>query len=268
MIFDVFNSSFMINAILGGVFVSISLGILGTFVVLKNQAFISDAVSHSALTGVAIGIILGGYTTFWILLVAICAVCVMTFIDLETDFSFDAIIGFVYSLFFAFGILILNLFPTSSINIESYLFGSVLLISKIDIIFSFMLSIVVVLFVCLKYSKLVYLVFDQDAAFVRGVNIKFYNYILNILVAIAVVLGIGLLGMVLVTSLLVVGPLLGRFFGKSFSQVIFYSIGCNIVSVLIGLLASYYLNVPSGACIIIVSSILLLLSYLFDKYLR
>lgn len=252
---EILSLGFMQNAFIGGIIISTILSILGVFAVLRKQSLFAEGIAHASLAGIAIGIVFFSFPLLWAIIIATIAAITITYIKLESTVSFDAGIGIVYSFFFALGIIILSISPKYTPEITSYLFGSILLISKSKIIISLLLLIFIILFLFSNYNKVVYMCFDEDAAKIRGVNIKLYNYILNILTSIAVVIGAELLGVVLITSLMVVAPTFSKLFANNFKQMLVLSIIYNIISVILGLILSYYIGIPSGATIVVLASL-------------
>jgi len=259
MISDIFQLEFMIRAIYAGVFVSLSCGILGVFVVLRKQSFIADGVAHASLAGIAIGLLLSSNPILWAVGVAIIMSIVLTYIKQNTTISFDSSIGILYSFFFALGILIISGINSYKPDLISFLFGSLLTITWLEVIYSLILLIVIVLFVSITYSKIVYMTFDIEGAKVRGVNVKFLEYFLNILVSIAVIVGVKLMGIVLVTAMLVIPATFAKLFGKNFSQVIWLSCIYAVTATTVGVIFSYFLDLPSGATVVVLQTVLLAL---------
>lgn len=265
---SIFELSFMQNAILGGITIGILFGIVGVFAVLKNQSLFADSIAHASLAGVALGVVYLGMPTMWALIVAIISAIIITYLKLETRVSFDSVIGVVYAFIFAIGIVILSSSPRYTPEITSYLFGSILLITREKIFLAILTTAIIAIFIWSNYKKIVYLTFDETSAIVRGISIKFYEYLLNIFTAIAVVVGVDLLGIVLITSLLILGPLFAKQTVSKFSHMIPTSILFNLVVIVLGLVASYYLNTPSGATIVIGGSIIYFASIAYTKIFK
>jgi len=257
MINDIFQLEFMLRAIYAGLLVSITCGVLGVFVVLRKQSFIADGVAHASLAGIAIGLLLGSNPILWAVGVAIIMSILLTYIKQNSTISFDSSIGILYSFFFAIGILVISSINSYKPDLISFLFGSLLSITWIEVIYSLVLLVAVVIFIAISYSKIVYMTFDIEGARVRGVNVKLFEYVLNILVSIAVIVSVKLMGVVLVTALLVIPATFAKLFARNFSQVIWLSCIYAVFVTTIGILASFFLDLPSGATVVVLQTLVL-----------
>ncbi|MDA1338440.1 MAG: metal ABC transporter permease [bacterium] len=257
MISEIFQLEFMLRAIYAGLLVSLSCGVLGVFVVLRKQAFIADGVAHASLAGIAIGLLLGSNPILWAIAVAIVMSILLTYIKQNSNVSFDSSIGILYSFFFAVGILVISAIDSYKPDLLSFLFGSLLSITWIEVVYALALLIFVAIFIAVTYSKIVYMTFDIEGARVRGVNVKLLEYVLNILVSIAVIVSIKLMGVVLVTAMLVIPATFAKLFAKNFSQVIWFSCIYAIIATTLGIILSYILDLPSGAMVVVLHTVLL-----------
>lgn len=262
MINEIFQLEFMLRAVYAGLSVSLICGILGVFVVLRKQAFIADGVAHASLAGVAIGLLLGSSPILWAVAVAIVMSIALTYIKQNSTISFDSSVGILYSFFFAVGILIISSINSFKPDLVTFLFGSLLSITWIEVLSSFILLLCVCIFVGTSYSKIVYMTFDNEGAKVRGVNVKLFEYILNVFVSIAVIISVKLMGVVLVTSMLIIPATFAKLFAKNFSQVIWLSCIYAVVTVVTGIILSYILDLPSGATVVVCQTVLLFLAVL------
>lgn len=257
MISEIFYLEFMIRALYAGVLVALACGVLGVFVVLRKQSFIADGVAHASLAGIAIGLLLSSNPILWAVAVAIVMSIALTFIKQNSKVSFDSSIGILYSFFFAIGILVISSINSYKPDLVSFLFGSLLFITWIEVVYALILLIFVAIFITIAYFKIVYMTFDIEGAKVRGVNVKFLEYFLNILVSIAVIVSVKLMGVVLVTAMLTIPATFAKLTAKNFSQVIWLSCIYAISSTSVGIILSYVLDLPSGATVVVLQSILL-----------
>ncbi len=257
MINEIFQFEFMLRALYAGLCVSLICGILGVFVVLRKQAFIADGVAHASLAGIALGLLLGSNPILGAVAVAIVMSIALTYIKQNSTINFDSSIGILYSFFFAVGILIISSISSFRPDLVTFLFGSLLSITWIEVVYSLVLLVCVGIFIGVTYSKIVYMTFDNEGAKVRGVNVKLLEYILNILVSIAVIVSVKLMGVVLVTAMLIIPATFAKLVAKNFSQVIWLSCIYAVVSTVMGIVLSYILNLPSGATVVICQTILL-----------
>ena len=257
MINEIFQLEFMLRALYSGLLVSLICGVLGVFVVLRKHAFIADGVAHASLAGIAIGLLLGSNPILWAIGVAVVMSIALTYIKQNSTISFDSSIGILYSFFFAVGILIISGISSYKPDLMSFLFGSLLSTTWFEVIYSFALFVIVAIFVAVTYSQIVYITFDIEGAKVRGVNVKFLEYFLNILVSIAVIISVKLMGIVLVTAMLIIPATFAKLVAKNFSQVIWFSCIYAVFSTMLGIVFSYILDLPSGATVIVCQTVLL-----------
>lgn len=264
-IIEVLQFGFMQRAILAGVIVGLLCALWGVFIVLRGQAFLSDAVAHASLTGIAIGILLGwGYLPLAVLTGIVMAV-VITYFKKNTSLANDTLIGIIYTFFFAIGVIILNIYSGYRPDLMSYLFGSLLSVTWTDIGASAVLLLFSSVLIGLFYKKLLYVTFDPEAAQIRGIKAGKYEYLINILISVATIVAIKSVGIIMVSALLLVPAATAKLFARNFKQMFPYSIAVSIVSTLCGILCSYYLNTPSGATIVVTASLIFFATLIYQR---
>ena len=253
---------FVVNALLAGLMIGPVLGGLGTLVVVKRFAFFSEAVGHAALTGVAIGILLGEpYTGPYGSLFGYCLLfgILLNFLRNRTGLSPDTLIGVFLSVSLALGASLL-LMLAGKINVhtlENVLFGSVLTVSAQDLV---VLGIVAVLVLALSlplYNRIMLASFNPQLAAVRGVAVKTLDYLFVVLVTLVTVASVKVIGAILVGALLVIPAAAARLVSQSLKGFFFISVLIATLSTLLGILLPimFDLPVPSGAAIILVAGI-------------
>jgi zinc transport system permease protein len=265
---EILQLPFMQRAIIGGIIVALLCAILGVFVTLRKESFIADAIAHGSLAGVAIALVAGYNPILPAVLVAVLMAIGITYVKQNTVVSSDAIIGIFFSVIFAIAIVIINSSTKFRPELSSFLFGSILLITWLDIIYAGVILLLLTLFIKIFYYKLLYLIFDAEAAKVRGVPVKTLEYLLNIFVAIAIVVSIKVVGIILLTAMLIIPATNAKMIASKFSQMIPLAIVHNLVSVVLGMYMSYVFNAPAGATIVITSGIIFLLVLIILKLFR
>ncbi|WP_312931873.1 metal ABC transporter permease [Pseudomonas sp.] len=253
---------FVINALLAGLMIGPVLGGLGTLVVVKRFAFFSEAVGHAALTGVAIGILLGEpYTGPYGSLFGYCLLfgILLNFLRNRTGLSPDTLIGVFLSVSLALGASLL-LMLAGKINVhilENVLFGSVLTVSGEDLL---VLGIVALLVVCLAvplYNRIMLASFNPQLAAVRGVAVKTLDYLFVVLVTLVTVAAVKVIGAILVGALLVIPAAAARLVSQSLKGFFFIAVLIATFSTLTGILLPivFDLPIPSGAAIILMAGL-------------
>ncbi|MCE1118714.1 MULTISPECIES: metal ABC transporter permease [Pseudomonas] len=253
---------FVVNALLAGLMIGPVLGGLGTLVVVKRFAFFSEAVGHAALTGVAIGILLGEpYTGPYGSLFGYCLLfgILLNFLRNRTGLSPDTLIGVFLSVSLALGASLL-LMLAGKINVhilENVLFGSVLTVSAHDLLVLGIVAVLVLALALPLYNRIMLASFNPQLAAVRGVAVKTLDYLFVVLVTLVTVVSVKVIGAILVGALLVIPAAAARLVSQSLKGFFFISVLIATVSTLLGILLPIMLDlpVPSGAAIILVAGL-------------
>ncbi|MCY1423534.1 High-affinity zinc uptake system membrane protein ZnuB [compost metagenome] len=253
---------FVVNALLAGLMIGPVLGGLGTLVVVKRFAFFSEAVGHAALTGVAIGILLGEpYTGPYGSLFGYCLLfgILLNFLRNRTGLAPDTLIGVFLSVSLALGASLL-LMLAGKINVhilENVLFGSVLTVSGQDLLVLGIVGTLVLALALPLYNRIMLASFNPQLAAVRGVAVKTLDYLFVVLVTLVTVAAVKVIGAILVGALLVIPAAAARLVSQSLKGFFFVSVLIATVSTLLGILLPivFDLPVPSGAAIILVAGI-------------
>ena len=251
---------FVVNALLAGLMIGPVLGGLGTLVVVKRFAFFSEAVGHAALTGVAIGILLGEpYTGPYGSLFGYCLLfgILLNFLRNRTGLSPDTLIGVFLSVSLALGASLL-LMLAGKINVhilENVLFGSVLTVSGQDLVVLGIVAVLVLALALPLYNRIMLASFNPQLAAVRGVAVKTLDYLFVVLVTLVTVAAVKVIGAILVGALLVIPAAAARLVSQSLKGFFFLSVLIATISTLFGILLPivFDLPVPSGAAIILVA---------------
>ena len=272
--------TFMRNALLAGVLVSISCGIVGTFVVVKRIVFISGGIAHAAYGGIGLGyyfrymllpILLGGSAAAqdqrpgsWPLLGAVLfsliAAVVMGLIQRKTRQRADTVIGVLWAIGMAIGIIFVDLTEGYKVDLMSYLFGSILAVERGELFTMLALDIVVVILVILFYKELLAVSFDETFATVENVPVDAIYVALLCVIALTVVMMMRVVGLIMVIAMLTMpAAIAGHFFREMNRMMVGASI-LGVVFTVVGLWLSYAWNLTSGASIILVSGVAYLLS--------
>ncbi|HET6589935.1 MAG: metal ABC transporter permease [Candidatus Nitrosocosmicus sp.] len=254
--FEVFEYEFMQRAIISGIAISISCTLIGLFLILKRFSLFGDAMSHVAFGGIALGLFLKSNPIWVSLVVSIIGGLSIIKLNSSKRVYADSSISVLLSLGLAMGLVLISLSGGFSIDITSYLFGSILLVNNTETLTTIILSIVVVAFVTAFYKKLVYLVFNEEQALVNGINTAILNILLITLATIAIVISIRLIGVLMVSSLLIIPNVSSLLLGYGFRKTILISICFSLLSVILGIILAYEWNItPSGMIVIMAAGI-------------
>lgn len=256
---------FMKNALLAVLLITPLLGMLGTMAVNHNMAFFSDALGHSALTGIALGVILGvdneliSMVAFGILLALI-----ITKVRSAGTASADTVISVFSSAAIALGLVILSVGGGFS-KYSSYLIGDILSVTSSEILILAVTLICVTIIWAFIYNKLTLVSINRELAASRGVRVALIENIFVVLVAVVVMLSIKWVGVLLINSMLILPAACARNFSTNSRQYLFSSVGISLVAGLGGVISSFYLNTSAGATIVLISAILFFISYIFRR---
>lgn len=254
--FEFINYTFMKNALIAIILVSPIFAILGTMIVNNKMAFFSDALGHSAICGIAIGTILGiSNVNISMIFFAIVFALLLNWVKNKTTYGADTIISVFSSIAIALGLAILA--QSGNFNkYSSYLVGDILSITNVEILYVFLTFITVMIFWYFTFNKLNVISINTSLAKSRGINIKLIDNIFVILIAIIVMISIRWIGILLINSLLILPAASSRNIAKNMRTYHLYSVIFSIFSGMLGLILSYYYNIPTGPMIVMISGII------------
>ena len=195
---DFFSYGFIQRALLSGLIVAITCPLIGIFLVLKRQSLFGDAISHMAFGGIAIATYLNIYPIWTAMGFSIAAALVITKIRHSTKLPSDSMVAVMLSLGLGVGVTLVSLSDGFSVDLFSFLFGSILLVSYEDIFQIVFVAIIVVSIIMVYYKKFIYIAFDEDQAKISGINVEKLNYLFTVLVAITIIVSMKLVGILLI----------------------------------------------------------------------
>ena len=253
---------FILRAILAAIGISIIAGSLGCFVIWKRMSYFSESISHSALLGVSLGIASGLGIHFGLVLVGTLFALLIVVLQERKFLSNDAILGIFSHIALSLGIVVLALVGGANMDYFSLLFGDILSITNRDIVWVYSVLIVIVVLLSIFWQRLLLLTLNEDLAKAEGVKHTFYQLLFMLMIALAVSVSVQIVGVLLITSLLIIPPAIAKVFARTPSQMVFKSILVSILAVIIGLSGSMYYDLATGPAIVIALGILFVLSQL------
>lgn len=251
---------FFQHAVLAALLMSISCGIVGTYIVSRRMVFISGGITHTSFGGIGIAYYLGFPPLAGAAVFAVLAAITTENLTRRKVLRNDSIIAILWSLGMAVGIIFIYLTPGYAPNLMSYLFGSIITVSTTDLWFMVALAVAVSMVFILLYRTILYVAFDEQFARTRGIPVMFINYLLIVLVALTIVLSIRTAGIILVLAVLTIPQNISNLFTKRMSHIMIWSVVLGFAASILGLILSYYLEIPSGATIIFTLVILYLVA--------
>lgn len=262
---DILQYEFVRNALLAAILVGIACGIVGTFIVIKRIVFISGGIAHAAFGGIGLGYLLGTNPILTAIPFSILsALCIGT-LSKKAKISEDSAIGIIWAAGMALGILFIGLSPGYAPDLFSYLFGSILTVPLSDIILMLVIDLVIIAIFVLFYKELLAFSFDEEFSKISGIPTKALYLLLLCLVAFSIIVLIRVVGIILLIALLTIPTVIAKQFTDRLDRLMLASTVIAIILSVLGLWVSYLLDIASGATIVLVSSIVLLLSTILKK---
>lgn len=245
--------TFMRNALLAGLLVSVVCGVIGTFVVVNRIVFLSGGIAHAAYGGIGLGYFLGFNPVLGAMVFSVTSALAMGAVYRRTRERADTIIGVLWAIGMAIGIILVDLAPGYKADLMSYLFGSILAVPSSDLWIMLVLDVVVVAMVVLFYKELLSISFDETFATVQNVPVDAIYLLLLCLIAFAVVMMMRVVGLIMVIALLTIPAAISAQFVTDMRKMMLLAAVLGTVFTTAGLWLSYFLNLTSGATIILVA---------------
>ena len=264
MIDALLRYQFLQNALLSGILASIVCGIIGVIIVEKKLVMMSGGIAHTSYGGVGLGYLMGFEPIIGAFLFSICAALGIGYIKRKGGAHSDVVIGLFWSLGMALGILFIFLMPGYPPDLSSYLFGSILSVTKADLYLMICLTVIVTAVVIILFNDWKAYLFDEEFASIRGIKTTFLEYLLLVLIAMTVVVLIRVVGIILVLALLTAPAAAAGMLTQSLAKRMLYSVILGMIFCTAGLWISYEINIASGAAIVILS----VLCYFFVYMIR
>jgi zinc transport system permease protein len=252
---------FMQRALLAGLVLGILLAYLGIFVTLRKMAFFSDGIAHAALAGAAIGLLTRFSPLVTALVFSVLLAVLIFWLEKKSSLSSDAIIGILFTSGMALGVVLISLRRGYQPELIGYLFGNILAIRRLDLALIVGLALLVLAFILVNKRRLTLLSLDREMAYMAGFNPDLYQLLLYVMLAGSLVLGIRVLGIVLVSAALILPVSTARLLCRSFRSLTWWTLILAEAVMIGGLLLSYYLNLPSGAVIVLTGTTVFMLAF-------
>lgn len=255
---EIFQYAYMNKAFLIGIMIGVICPVTGIFIVLRRMSMIADALSHLSLAGVAAGLLAGAHP---VLTASLFSVAGAVFIEKlrERYKSYSELsIAILLSAGLALGAVLLSMGHGFNANVFSYLFGSIVVTGKFDFLIIAGIGVCVLTFVFLIFKELYYISFDEEAALASGIPVRTINILFTVLTSLAIAFSMRIIGILLVSSLMIIPVATALQLAKSFKSALYYSVLFGQAAVISGLFASFYLDLAAGGITILISIFLLI----------
>ena len=257
MILEALSYGFMQKALIAGIAVGLICSFMGTFLVLRRYSLFGDGIAHVAFGGISVGLFLGVFPLWTAFIVSIFGGLGLQKLRQSTKISGDSAVAVVLVSGLAVGVILVSSSGGFSVDLFSFLFGSILLISQEDTIMILAISAGIIATLTILQKQFLHLTFNEEQAKLVGLRTTLLNYAFVVLASITVVTSMRLVGILLISALIVIPNITAMMFGKGFKKTVLISMSISVISVVSGILLSYSLNVaPSGTIVVIAVGIL------------
>ena len=265
---ELFSYGFIIRAFIAGSLIALCAALLGVILVLKRYSMIGDGLSHVGFGTMAIAMAFNFAPLAVSIPICVLAAFLLLRVSSSSNIKGDAAIALISSSSLAIGILVTSLTSGLNTDVTSFMFGSILAISKADLIVSVILAVVVVSLFVIFYNKIFLVTFDENFATASGVKANLYNGLIAVLTALTIVIGMRLMGAMMISSLIVFPALSAMRIFRSFFKVIICAVIISLVCFIVGIISSFVWSTPAGASIIVANLIAFVVCMVVGKCVR
>ncbi len=259
-IINLLSYTFMQRAIICGIAISFSAALIGVILTLKNYSMIGHGLGEVGFAALSLALAFNLPSIAVSIPIVIIAAIIIMFISQKKGESADIIIALVATGALAFGVIITTFTSGFGTDTYNYMFGSILAMTLKDVILSIVLTVLSIIIYCLFYNRLFLITFDETNAKASGIKVTLYQFLIALITALVVVVGMRMMGTMLISSLIVFPAIIAKKFTTSFKGLVIMSVLTSIICFLIGIVASFFLNMPTGAGIVFVYIVLLAIS--------
>ena len=268
MLSEMLGTPVLLRALIVGILVSLCAALLGITLVLKRYSMIGDGLSHVGFGALAIATVMNAAPMAVAIPVVIAAAFILLRLSDNGKIKGDAAIALISTGALAVGVMAVSMSKGMNVDINSYLFGSIIAVSKEDVFISVILAVVVIAVFIFFYTKIFAITFDESFARATGINAGAYNMLIALLTAVTIVIGMRLMGSMLISSLIIFPALCSMRVFRSFLSVTISSAVISVVTFILGMCISYTLDAPCGASIVCVNIVFFAAFYAAGKLLQ
>lgn len=254
----------MQRGFLAALLVGVLCSVVGVYIVLRGMAFLGDALAHAILPGVAIAYLLGGNLILGAFVASIAVAIGIGFFSNEGTIKEDTAIGILFSAAFALGVALISSIRTYAVDLSHILFGNVLGVSVNDLIFTAVLTVVILIIVAVNYKQFMVISFDPILATMMRLPVQFLRYLMLVMLGLTVVVSIQTVGVGLAAAMLVTPAASAYLLTRRLSSMMIVSAIIGAISSLVGLYISYYINIASGSAIVLTATFIFMLAFAFS----
>ena len=265
---SMFSYSFIQRALIVGILISLCAAQLGVILVLKRYSLIGHGLGDVGFASTSLAVALGLPVMAVSIPVVIVAACLIMFYSQRIKSGGDVTIGIVATGALSLGVIITAVSGGFNVDVSDYMFGSILAMSNADVLMSLVLSVIIIVMYVLFYNRLFLITCDEAFAKSRGIKVGFYQFVIALLTALTVVLGMRMMGSLLISSLIIFPAVTAKKLVQSFRSVVILSVIFSIICYIFGIICSFVFNLPTGASIVAVNIVVLCAVTLISKIRR
>jgi zinc transport system permease protein len=267
-VIEALSYEFVQNALIAGILVSIASGIIGSLIVVNRMVFLAGGIAHTSYGGIGMAIYFGLPIFLGASLFAVVSALIIAFITLNHRHRMDTFIGLMWAVGMALGVVLVDLTSGYNVDLMSYLFGSILAVSHEDLYYMGGLLALIIFIMVFWYRDILAVSYDSEYASLRGINVRFFYTLILVLSALTVVVAIKVVGLILVIALLTIPVYIAEKLSNTLYMMMILSGLFSSIFTLIGLSVSYFYDISSGACIILISAFSLFLFLLKERIVQ
>ncbi len=257
---------FMVRGLVAGIIIACIAPFIGIFLVLRRYSLIADTLSHVSFAGIAVGFLFGINPIITAIIASIASSIAIERLRISKKVYGESALSLFLSGSLAAAIVLISAYRGFGTNITNYLFGSIVTVREFDLALIAIVSTLVVALLAAFYKELVYISFDEDAAKVSGIPVRFINIVLIVLASLVVALAIPIIGILLISALIVIPVLAALQFRRSFRQTLLIAEAISLFSVISGIIASFYANISTGGTIVLIALACFIFAFLFRSF--
>jgi len=265
---EIFQYDFMIRALVAGILIAILSSISGSFIVLKRYSILTETLAHSALVGVALGLLFGLSPLWMAVLIALVSAWLIEYLRTFHNLYSDSILAIFLSASLAIAIVIISLADSFNTSLFTYLFGSILSVTQEDLLRLSLFGGVALLLLLGFFKEFFFIAFDEEVAQTSGIKVKALNFLFITIVAVIIALSIRIVGTLLIGALMVIPTMTALQFKKGFKMTIALAMLISLLSVFMGMIVSFEYSLPSGAAIVLSILLFFIVSIIINKKSR
>lgn len=263
---ELLQYGFVVRGLIAGIIIAVIAPFIGIFLVLRRYSLIADTLSHVSFAGIAIGFLFGINPIITAIIASVVSSIAIERLRISKKVYGESALSLFLSGSLAIAIVLISFYHGFNTNLTNYLFGSIVTVQQSDLYVIAIVSCIVIMLLIGFYKELIYISFDEDAAVVSGIPVRLINIILIVLAALVVALSIPIIGILLISALIVIPVLTALQFKRSFKTTLIIAETVSIVSVIAGIITSFYLNLSTGGTIVLIALACFVLAFFLNFY--